>query len=210
MPAVIRISRWRRRNAATRSATRRPARAKNSSGSAAPMANARVSAMVGQPDGAGCSRDDDGRQHRSRTRHIEHAQRKPESETATAGAELLLRKLGERLLQDRLEFREDQPDADRHQRDQREPSDGVLRQVQQRQQGRTRQGDNAETQYQAADHAVRPQPVRQRRLGLDCDAARRTGGVGTGALRTGEEDHRQHRKDARRDAGDQSTEEADQ
>ena len=49
MPAAMRISRWRRRKAATRSATRRPARAKNSRGSAAPTANDSVSAIVDNP-----------------------------------------------------------------------------------------------------------------------------------------------------------------
>ena len=49
MPAATRISRCRRRNAATRSATRRPASAKNSKGSAAPTANDSVSAMVDRP-----------------------------------------------------------------------------------------------------------------------------------------------------------------
>ena len=45
----MRISRWRRRKARTRSATRRPARAKISSGITAPTANDAVNAMVGNP-----------------------------------------------------------------------------------------------------------------------------------------------------------------
>src|SRR6202453_4130407 len=48
-PAAIRISRWRRRNARTRSATRRPASAKISSGTTAPTAKDNVNAIVGNP-----------------------------------------------------------------------------------------------------------------------------------------------------------------
>src|ERR1700689_2678903 len=48
-PAAIRISRWRRRNARTRSATRRPASAKISSGTTAPTAKDDVNAIVGNP-----------------------------------------------------------------------------------------------------------------------------------------------------------------
>jgi hypothetical protein len=48
-PAAIWISRWRRPKARTRSATRRPARAKNSSSTAAPTANAMINTIVGSP-----------------------------------------------------------------------------------------------------------------------------------------------------------------
>src|SRR5439155_758533 len=58
-------------------------------------------------------------------------------------------------------------------------------------------------QHQTGDHPVRPQRLGQRRFGLDR-------AVLASALRAGEEDHRQHGKDARRDAGDQATEKADQ
>ena len=93
------------------------------------------------------------------------------------GAELLLRKLRERLLQERLELREDQPEADRHQCDERHPADRVLGQMQQGQQRRTEQGDDAEAEHQAGDHAVGPQRFRQRALGSDLrgHGARRVG-----------------------------------
>ena len=61
-----------------------------------------------QPDGAGGACDDDRGEHWSRARHVEHAEREAESETVAAAAELLLRKLGERLLEQRFEAREDQ------------------------------------------------------------------------------------------------------
>ena len=92
-----------------------------------------------EPDGSGGPRDDDGREHRSRARHVQHAEGQPEPESASAGAELLLRQLRERLLQERLELREDQPEADGDQRDERDPADRVLGQMQQRQQSRPEQ-----------------------------------------------------------------------
>ena len=118
-----------------------------------------------EPDGSGCARDDDGGQHRARTRHVQHAQRQAETETALPGTELLLREPGERLLQQRLELREDQSEADGHQRDERHPADRVLGQMQQRQQRRTQQRDDAEAQHQSGDHAVGPQGFRQRAPG---------------------------------------------
>ena len=45
-PAAIRMPRWRVRKARTRSATLRPASAKNSKGIAVPIAKATVSAIV--------------------------------------------------------------------------------------------------------------------------------------------------------------------
>ena len=164
----------------------------------------------GQPDGSGGARDDDGGQHRARARHVQHAERQTQAESASAGTELLLRKLRERLLQQCLELREDESEADGNQRDERDPADRVLRQVQQRQQRRTEQRDDAETEHQAGDHAVGPQGFRQGALGPDLRGHRaRLGRRRLAALRAGEEDDGQHRKDARRDAGDQATEEAD-
>ena len=166
-----------------------------------------------EPDGSGGARDDDGGQHRACARDVQHAERQPEAETACPRAELLLRKPRERLLEECLELREDQPDADGQQCDERHPADRVLGQVQQGQQRRTEQGDHAEAQHQARDHAVGPQRFRERALGPDFrgNGARRVGfRLGRpAALRTGEEDDRQHRQDARRDAGDQPADEAD-
>ena len=75
------------------------------------------------------------------------------------------------------------------------------------------EGDQAEAEHQAADHPVRPQPIRQRRLGLDrgCGSAARLGDrLRAGALCAGEEDHRQHRQNAWRDARYQTAQKADQ
>ena len=160
-----------------------------------------------QPDRARRPGDHDRRQHRPRARHIEHAQREAQPETAVAGAELLLRQPGERLLQQCLELREDQADPDRHQRHECHPADGVLRQAQQRQQRRTGKGDNGKAQHESADHPVRPQRLATvmawspRRWCRPCASAR-------GALGTGEEDHRKDGKDARRYPGDQATDES--
>ena len=80
-----------------------------------------------EPDGAGRPRHDDGCQDRTGARHVEHPQCQAQPETASAGAELLLREPGERPLQKGLEPWEDQPEADGHQGYQCEPADGVLR-----------------------------------------------------------------------------------
>ena len=63
---------------------------------------------------------------------------------------LTLRDAGERPLDQMLQRREDQPEADQGQRHQGGPPDRVLRQVQRRQQGGTGQGDHAEATDQAA------------------------------------------------------------
>ena len=124
-----------------------------------------------QPDRAGGSCDDDRCQNRTRARHVQDAERKAEAETVAAAAELLLRKLGERLLEHGFEPREDQSEPDRHQRDQCHPAHGVLGQVQKGEQRRTEQGDDAEAQHQTCDHQIGPQSLRPRRPHLGRDAA---------------------------------------
>ena len=61
------------------------------------------------------------------------------------------------------------PEADGHQRDRASPPDRVLRKMQQRQQCRPEESDQAEAEHQPADHPVRPQPLGKRRLGLHGD-----------------------------------------
>ena len=89
----------------------RPAR-RTAAAAAAPIAKETVSATVPEADGARRAGDDDGGEHRSRARHVQHPERKAEPETASALAHLKLRNTAERLLQNPLETGEDQPEAD--------------------------------------------------------------------------------------------------
>ena len=84
-----------------------------------------------QPDGAGGASDDDGRQNRPGTRHIQHAQGQTKAESALPLAHLKLWNAGERLFQDLLEAGKDEAKADSGQRDQPGPPDRVLRKMQQ-------------------------------------------------------------------------------
>ena len=76
--------------------------------------------------------DDDRGEHRSGARHVQHAERKSQPETASL-CSFELRNAAEGLFEHLLEPREDQPEADDGQRDESGPADGVLRQMQQRQ-----------------------------------------------------------------------------
>ena len=154
-----------------------------------------------EPDGSGGARDDDGGEHRARAR-ARTARRAPargrnrfvpepncfcgSRENGFSRSASNCGKINPRPIATSA------TSAD--------PADRVLGQMQQRQQCRTDQGDDAEAEHQAGDHAVGPQRFRQRALGsgpslppcptLGVRSAR-------GALRAGEEDDRQHRQDAR-------------
>ena len=119
-----------------------------------------------QPDGAGGAGDDDGGQNRSGARHIQHTQGQAEAESALTLAHLELWNAGEGLLQDLLEPGKDEAKTDSGQRDQSGPPDRVLRKVQQRQQCRPDQGDQAEAQHQPGDHPVGAQGLAQRAVSV--------------------------------------------
>ena len=212
MPAAMRISRWRRRKACTRSATLRPASAKNNRGTAAPTANDERQRDRRQSDRTGCAREDDGDQHRPCTRHIQHAQCQAQSETTAARAELLLRQPGERLFQQGLETGEDQPEANCDHCDQRQPPDGILRQVQ-------RDSNADAAKVTVLKLSTRPAITRYgrddwARDGLAGATATAPAAAGTAASARAlwapeKQDHREHRQDARRDARDEAADEAD-
>ena len=208
-PAATRISRWRRRKALTRSATRWPASAKNSSGTAAPTANVTVSTTMGRPMLRGGPGHDYRGQHRAGARNVQHTQCQTETETIGLLHDPLLRNTGERLFQHLFDTREDQAETDRDQRDQCRPSEW-------------RPVEGA-----ASDSSAEPSRVTRLKLNTNpaitrygrdtsrlISTATAPSAVGSGASGgaggAGEEDHRQHRQDARRDAGDQASDETDQ
>jgi hypothetical protein len=151
-----------------------------------------------RPDGSGGAGDDDGCQHRSCARYVQHAERQTEPESTSAGGEVLLRQTGERSFEEGFDLGEDEAESDGDQRDQRDPPNGVLRQMKQRQQRRTGQGHHTEADDETRDDEERP--LRTRLL-----SRRRRGNAAADfrvvlcarALRTREEDDRQHREDAR-------------
>ncbi|MDT5364366.1 MAG: hypothetical protein QOC69_6128 [Mycobacterium sp.] len=166
-------------------------------------------------DGAGSASQHDGGEDRPGARHEQHAKGEAQPEPAAAFTGVELGDAGERLFQDLFELRDDQTDSDQGQGDDACPTDRVLRQVQQGQQCGSGQGDDAETQDQAGNHTVRARRVRDRRpfhdrgrgaatLRGDCRLRLAAG------LCAGEEDDGQNGQDARRDAGDQAAEEADE
>ncbi|CAG7417027.1 hypothetical protein PICSAR39_03118 [Mycobacterium avium subsp. paratuberculosis] len=146
-------------------------------------------------DRGGAAGHHDRGKHRSGARHVQRAQRQAQAETVCAGPTLALRQVGERSLDQLLQRREDQSQPDDGQHHQGGPPDRILGQVQRRQQRRADQGGHAEAAHQARDHQVGP---------------RRGAHAAPVAVHAGQQDHRQHRQDARRDPGDQAAEEPDQ
>jgi len=147
-------------------------------------------------DGSGCAGHHDGGQHRPGAGHEQHPQGKAEAESAPALTGVELRNAGERLFEDLLELRKDQPDTDEGQRDDACPPERVLWQMQKRQQRRPGQGDHTETQDQAANHPIRAQRFREGGLRLDRGRYTaltwlwRVGPDAAAGLCSGEEDHR--------------------
>ena len=154
-------------------------------------------------DAAGRAGDSDGREHWSGARNVDGAESETEHESAPVGADVLLRDPRERLLQDVLELRHDEPNPDEHEHDDARPAQEVLRQIQQREDQRADQGEDAERHHEAGDDEVGA-PARDGGCGIRSP-------IGAGAERaTRQEDDRQHREYAGRDSGDEATEESDE
>ena len=77
------------------------------------------------------ARNRDDRENRTGARHEDRAECDAEQESTVVSGGLPLRDPGEWLLEDRLEARDDEADADEHQEHDADPDDRLLRQVQQ-------------------------------------------------------------------------------
>ncbi len=160
-----------------------------------------------QPDAVGGSEDRDGGEDRSGAGNVDDAEREAEHEPAGRPARLAVPQPGERALKQQPEPREQVAEADqRQQRDARVPQ-RVLRQVQQRDDLRSRQDEHAEAQHQARDHRERAAEREPPRSGRRLIAVGRAGGAGGSA---GDQHHGQDGQDARRDAGQEASHDAHQ
>ena len=83
-------------------------------------------------DAPGRAGDGDRGEHRSGARHVDGAEREAEREPAALGAHVPPRDPRERLLEELLEARHDEADADEHEHDDARPAQHVLRQPEQR------------------------------------------------------------------------------
>ena len=150
----------------------------------------------GQTHMMGCADDGDRGQDRAGTRDEQHAEAQPEDEPAGLPAWLARADPRERALQKCGQRREDEPEADEDQQGDAGVAEEVLGQVEEGDDLGTGQDQQAEAQDQPTDHRQRPGS------GLE-----RWRGARSGC--TGHEDHRKHREDAGRDAGDDPGYEAD-
>ena len=140
----------------------------------------------------------DRSEHRPGAGDVNRTERQAQEETAALTVHLTLRDATERLLQHRLEPRDDQPDPEQQQDREPGPADDVIRDVQRLQHQGADQREDREAEGEPADDQIRAAPVEG--LGL-----RRVAGDPAG-----EEDRGKHRKDARRDPGDEAADETDQ
>jgi hypothetical protein len=146
----------------------------------------------------GCAGDRDRSEDRPGTGHVDQPQPQAQDKPAVALAPLAQRQPGERAVQQFAEPAEDHPQAYQHQEDQAAIVQDVHRQPERADQERAEQGKEAEAQDQPGDDGVRA-PVPPRLAGF---------GSGFQSLLAGaarEEHDRQHRQDAGRDPGDETT-----
>ncbi len=144
--------------------------------------------------------DRDRRKHRTSTRHIDRAERDPEHKTTTVGADRRPRDERKRLLEHMLHPREDEPGADQDENDGAGPDQEILWEMQDGEQQRADQGERAEAHHEAEDDLVWPGVPHLLWGGIRPGDAHESRGLHT----AGEEDHGQHGKNARRNAGDEA------